>query len=138
MFCTKCGSEIPNDSDFCSKCGTSLIKKATYNTTISSSTGTRDQNRGNLIFPKNPPPSQWLTAWCLLFPGIPQLVIGQIGKGLMYLALGIVFALIPNLYPLATITVGAVSFIEARKAIATLRSGKPITKWENTPAKGYE
>jgi hypothetical protein len=33
---------------------------------------------------------------------------------------------------------GVMSMLQANKAINTLRSGKPITKWDDVPPPGYD
>ena len=34
MFCSKCGTQIADDTKFCSKCGTKVVYKATGDTSI--------------------------------------------------------------------------------------------------------
>lgn len=135
MFCTKCGKESSSNEQFCSKCGNSLNGNVSG---ISSSTGTRDQvNKSDLIYPKNKIPSKWIGAWAFLWPGIPQCILGQKEKGIMYIfmALGIeivVAFIMPNGVGWAvSIGMGIASCTDAVKAIDIFRAGKPIGKWDN-------
>lgn len=135
MFCTKCGNEVSSGTRFCPKCGKEL-SSSTSNT--STATGTRDQvNKDDLIFPKEKVPSKWIAAWSLLLPGVPQFILGQTPKGFMILGFSILCAFIPNLYPWGSLAVSIMSIMNACKAIDTLRSGKPITKWNDVPPPGY-
>jgi hypothetical protein len=134
MFCKSCGNQI--SGTFCSKCGTKSDAPQ-----ASSTIGTRDQKRSDLIF-KNPPPSSWVAAWSFLLPGLSQLILGQVAKGLMYMGIVILLgiflggALGDATYGLGMgASMGA--FFDARKAIQTLRLGKPITKWGNVPPADY-
>lgn len=130
MYCTKCGKEMSGNEKFCPGCG----KASDVVTNVSSAVGTRDQvNNSELIYPKDKVPSKAILLWCLLLPGIPQFILGQTGKGLMLLAFGIMCAIIPGLYPYGTLVVGVISVVAGNKAINTLRSGKPITKWDDNP-----
>lgn len=123
---------MSGNEKFCPGCG----KASDVVNNVSSAIGTRDQvNNSELIYPKDKVPPKAILLWCLLLPGIPQFILGQTGKGLMLLAFGIMCAIIPGLYPYGTLVVGVISVVAGNKAINTLRSGKPITKWDDNPPK---
>jgi|WetSurMetagenome_2_1015567.scaffolds.fasta_scaffold253716_1 TM2 domain-containing membrane protein YozV len=135
MFCTRCGKDLPNGTAYCPDCGTEVKQNPTWVTTPQpTSTGTRDQTKSNLIYPKSKIPSKWIAAWSFLFPGISQCILGQVGKGIMYMALCIVVGLILANVDIgygASIGFGIAACIDAMKAIDRLRAGKPIGKWDN-------
>jgi TM2 domain-containing membrane protein YozV len=136
MYCTSCGNEANPGARFCSKCGKEF-NSSSMNT--SNSVGTRDQvKKEELIYPKDKIPSKWIIAWSLLLPGIPQFILGQSYKGVMFVAFAIVFFFIPDLPFVVSVVMGVMSMLQANKAINTLRSGKPITKWDDVPPPGYD
>jgi TM2 domain-containing membrane protein YozV len=152
MYCKKCGNQLSDDAKFCPKCGNQgqEILSTVQGTqdqqrsnqgqeTSSIAQGTRDQQRSDLIYPKNPPPSKAISWWALLLPGISQIIIGQVAKGILLMGvyLFISFFALNYFDPLLKLCfyIGffCIAFFDSRKAINTLHSGKAISKWENVP-----
>jgi TM2 domain-containing membrane protein YozV len=96
-----------------------------------SGVGTRDQQpRGNLIYPRNPPISPHLALVTLIIVGLPQLVYGQVGKGIL---LFILFWLsVPTVFGPAIILL--LALIDAYMVANTLKAGKPVSKWACFPS----
>jgi hypothetical protein len=97
---------------------------------IHSAVGTRDQTRGSgLIYPRNPPLSPHLAWLTLLIPGLPQLIFGQVGKGIVIFIVACV--LLPT--GIGPLLVALVALIDAYLVGRALQSGKAISKWQFFP-----
>ena len=96
-----------------------------------SGVGTRDQQpRGNLIYPRNPPISPHLALVTLIIVGLPQLVYGQVGKGILLFVL--FWLSVPTVFGPAIILL--LPLVDAYMIGSTLKSGKPVSKWACFPS----
>jgi hypothetical protein len=97
---------------------------------VHSGMGTRDQiGARNLIYPRNPPLSPHLAWLTLLIPGLPQLIFGQIGKGILIFIVTCV--LLPT--GLGPLLVALIALIDAYLVGRALQSGKALSKWQFFP-----
>lgn len=76
-FCSNCGNEIDEKAEICPKCGV-RVKSIPITTSIS-------------IEKKS---SGIAAIASFLFPGLGQVYNGEIGKGIMFVIIGIIFALL--------------------------------------------
>jgi hypothetical protein len=179
MFCQECGKDIPQGSKFCPECGfnyqtgssqqgppvigttqqappvqgdvrqtSSTPQVAPQQPTTQFDAGV---SRGNsdLVFPKNPPSSPHLCWLNIIWWGIPHLVYGQTGKGILLMLFATLcccgnFWLTPLLF--FTTIIGAVLglfiwaiptvliIIDSYKIGKTLASGKSVGKWSCFPS----
>lgn len=152
MFCSNCGKAIPDFSRFCPECGNTLANSKAGGAVPPqpapqaappggpphafppsfgmSGVGTRDQQpRGNLIYPRNPPISPHLALVTLLIVGLPQLVYGQVGKGILLFVL--FWLSVPTVVGPAAILI--LALIDAYMIGNTLKSGRPVSKWRCFP-----
>lgn len=92
--------------------------------------GTRDQQTGgNLIYPPNPPLSPHLAWITLLIVGLPQLLYGQVGKGIvLFLVFWLSFVTV-----IGPMVVLVLAFIDAYMVGSALKAGKPISRWASFP-----
>jgi hypothetical protein len=160
VFCANCGKPIPDFSRFCPECGSTLANSRTAAETPQvpppipaqvpppfqppaasqfapphhngmSGIGTRDQQpRGNLIYPRNPPISPHLALVTLMIVGLPQLVYGQVGKGILLFVL--FWLSVPTVFGPAVILL--LALIDAYMIGGTLKAGKPVSKWACFPS----
>lgn len=139
MLCPKCGQENADTTNFCSKCGSALKGQASQQeVSAPQGAGTRDQcSTDVLVYPRNPPLSPHLCWLNLIWPGIAQMVHGQIAKGVcLVVALPISLSIAAALWIffLLPMMVVILSTIDAYKVGKTLEAGKPVGKWEWFPA----
>ncbi|WP_409998428.1 zinc-ribbon domain-containing protein [Bradyrhizobium sp. SZCCHNR1075] len=138
MDCSKCGKAIADGSHFCPECGaqldaptkpsphaqTRLTEKFPQTTPM----GTRDQKEpADLVYPRNPPLSPHLCWLGVLLPGVPQIVYGQVWKGVVLLTAAFFVAALVTPAGLALIIA---SVWDAYKIGKKLASGQPVGKWE--------
>lgn len=117
ITCKGCNSQIDSGSRFCSKCGTAT--QATGEAERSPS------DPGSLVYPPNPPRSEWLCLCSLILPGSAQLIYGQTAKGLLVCFVSIWLGF-------GWVTFGIVNIIMAIDAYhigKALKLGKTIGKW---------
>jgi TM2 domain-containing membrane protein YozV len=120
-FCQNCGAETNAAAVMCVKCGVSL----------QAATATAQQS-GAVILPSNPPKDVVLMCvLSVLLPGLGQIVLGQVGKGIVLLAGPIAFYLITCGFGfLLAPVVWIVAAVDAYKIANKLRGGKPVRRWE--------
>ncbi len=94
MFCSKCGSEAKDDVKFCPKCGASVSNSGESQST----TETKDNNSGFQRKPEWKSEGTTLVLTIVLglfgFGGIGHIYLGQLGKGIAILIVGIVLLVI--------------------------------------------
>lgn len=71
MYCKNCGAQIDDRAEICPKCGV--------------------RNRASSAGGKNPGVAAIAS---VIFPGLGQIYNGEIGKGIMFVIIGTVFALL--------------------------------------------
>lgn len=123
--CSKCGGKNPEGTTFCSDCG-SRVGGYDHKSSKTSENriGTRDQHLGDgLIYPRNPPLSPFYSLLCFI-PGLPQIIFGQIGKGLAMLFMTALFVPMDLEWCMMI-----ASLIDGYKVGAKLKSGKPVSPW---------
>lgn len=129
--CSKCGAKNPEGTTFCSDCG-SRVKGYDHKPAKVSENklGTRDQDLGDgFIYSRNPPLSPFYSLIGFFLPGLPQIIYGQIGKGLAMLVLAMLLSTTgPGILIMAF-----VSLIDGYKVGVKLKSGKPVRPWEFFP-----
>ncbi len=130
MHCTDCGKEIADGSTFCPECGAKLSAPGPAQQKPDTVAGTRDQvNRENVVYPKNPPLSPHLAWLSLILTGLPQLIFGQVAKGIVCCA--VFFLSLPTgILPLPILIAAS---IDAYMVGKILQSGKPVTRWQFFP-----
>ncbi|WP_400153802.1 zinc-ribbon domain-containing protein [Candidatus Methanomassiliicoccus intestinalis] len=88
MYCMKCGSEIPDGSEFCSKCGNPVSPSASQNNTYANPQPYAYQYQ-------RPLKSAGLAAvLSFLFTGLGQVYVGKIARGIGFIVCGVVIALV--------------------------------------------
>ncbi|MEO8218307.1 MAG: zinc ribbon domain-containing protein [Acidobacteriota bacterium] len=113
MFCGACGNKVENpNAVICVSCGSSLMAG------------------GGKIYPSAPPKDPVLMAilsGCCI-AGLGQIVIGQVGKGVLIMIGSVILALFTvGLSILITWPLGALdAYIVAKK----LAEGRPVGQWE--------
>lgn len=131
MNCTSCGSSLAMGARFCGTCGTSA---ATPAATLEApgSTGTRDRgsSAAALVYPRNPPLSPHLALLGLMIVGLPQLVFGQVGKGIVLFCLFWV-SFVAVVVPLLVL---AAAIVDAYMVGFTLQKGQPVGRWQFFPS----
>ncbi|TQS82275.1 hypothetical protein A3206_01025 [Candidatus Methanomassiliicoccus intestinalis] len=84
----KCGSEIPDGSEFCSKCGNPVSPSASQNNTYANPQPYAYQYQ-------RPLKSAGLAAvLSFLFTGLGQVYVGKIARGIGFIVCGVVIALV--------------------------------------------
>ena len=140
--CASCKEEIPEGSKFCPECGGQVGS--------SGQTPTADQTAGtgyqiecdDFVYPRNPPLSPHLAWLALIVLGFPQVIFGQVGKGIVILIVSIIsIFFITSIIPV-TITLQlalfmpilwTVAIIDAYKVGYVLKAGFPVGKWAFFP-----
>jgi TM2 domain-containing membrane protein YozV len=167
MFCQECGKDIPQGSKFCPECGFNYqtgssqqgppvigttqqappvlgdVRQTSSTPQVAPQQPTTQFDAGSqgrtpdLVYPKNPPLSPhfcWL-GWFLW--GVPQIIHGQIAKGILLLL--VCMFVIPLLVvtviglPLA-ILIQILLVVDSYKVGKTLKTGKPVGKWRFFPS----
>jgi hypothetical protein len=82
------------------------------------------------VYPSNPPKSPNLCWWNVIWPGIAQLALGQVGKGILLLLVSPLSLLI---LPLAFAVVVA-SVVDGYQVGKVLKSGRPVGNWQFFPS----
>ena len=130
MYCTNCRKKIADGATFCPECGVELGAPSQAQQKPNTVAGTRDQvSLENLVYPKNPPLSPHLAWLTLILPGLPQLIFGQIAKGIVCCV--VFFVSIPTVIGPFAILIAAL--IDAYIVGKILQSGKPVTRWQFFP-----
>jgi len=140
--CMSCGVAPTNGNRFCRNCGTQTNPAALVCTRCGVPTGVptqqavvRVQGDGRAIFPSNPPKDPVLICvLSVLLPGLGQIILGQVGKGVM-----LVVSLLA-LFPIGFITCGVgwflypvvwlVAAVDAPLIASKLKQGKAVQPWE--------
>ena len=130
MFCQSCGKELASGVTFCSECGAEIGENVQVQDAHNTIEGTRDQvSEENLVYPKNPPMSPHLAWLTLIIPGLPQLIFGQVAKGVVCF---IVFLIsIPT--GIGPLVVLIAALVDAYMVGNVLHSAKPIKRWQFFP-----
>ena len=129
MKCKECGTEVSSNMNHCPNCGASCAG-AVQSTAVRG--GGNNGRQDNLVYPKNPPMSPHLALLSFLMPGLPQLVFGQVGKGLLMMVVFIA-TVETVILPVAILIF---SIIDAYKVGNTLKSMVPVGKWQIFPSAG--
>ncbi len=79
------------------------------------------------IQPKNPPRSPHFALFTLLLPGLPQLLFGQVQKGLVLMGVYVVCAIWAG--PLLMLAVWVVALVDAYKVGYALADMTPVGEW---------
>ncbi len=82
-YCPKCGSEIKGDKDRCDNCG--------YDLSMFKEDGERDVSTVYLLKKKDPTLAGILS---FIFPGLGQIYVGDIGRGILVMAIAFIIALV--------------------------------------------
>lgn len=83
MYCTKCGTEIPDDSEYCSKCGNPTSPNAAQNNRYAGAPPYAYQYH-------RPLKSAGLAAiLSFLFTGLGQVYAGRIARGIGFIVCGV-------------------------------------------------
>jgi TM2 domain-containing membrane protein YozV len=91
-------------------------------------------SKSNMIYPKKSPPSKWLILLTAVFPGLTQIVLGQVAKGFLYLLLVILLGFLAMFVPVARAfpyLMYGLCIGDAWGAITSLQQNKPIGKWRS-------
>ena len=131
MYCKKCGNEISDDARFCPKCGASLSKDFA-SSEQSFSNPSANATTSDLVYPRNPPCSPHVAWWCLLWPGISHILLGQKAKGIvLMIASSLISFLSAGSLAILVIIPSVIDAFCVGKALA---NGKPVGKWELFPS----
>jgi TM2 domain-containing membrane protein YozV len=138
MFCTYCGTEMPENARFCFTCGKAsdlppnVSKGSSEPSAIVPAPviSVSDPGQNDLIYPPTSPNEPLTMALCsgCCIAGMGQMALGQVGKGLVILGGSIVLALMTGgvsaflTWPLSAVD----AFLIAKK----LRDGHAVAKWE--------
>jgi len=136
MNCIKCGRKISDAARFCPECGTASSSDPAQQSLPrmqATATGTRDQiQRSGMVYPKNPPLSPHLAWLNLLYAGIPQIVFGQVMKGIILIVIATVSLF--TVPVIGIIIIDIVAIIDSYKVGNKLASGRPVGKMEWFPS----
>jgi len=132
MYCASCGKQMDDKSRFCPECGSMAAEPgAAPNAAGGTWEGTRDQTHpSDTVFPSNPPKSPMHCWWNLLWPGIGHIVQGQVGKGVMLMAVSFAANFV---LPFINFVIVPGAIIDAYKVGKALASGKTVRKWDWFP-----
>jgi len=131
--CPKCNTENAQAARFCVSCGSDIAAKATgMPPAQQAQRPAAPPNKAKLIYPRNPPLSPHLCWLGLLIAGLPQLIYGQIGKGVvMFLAWFFLLGLVDDIP--AFLAACLVSIIDGYKVGKALQQGRALTRWQFFP-----
>lgn len=143
MFCQNCGTRLDTDAKFCPNCGQPVVDSAepspphsapddaaplppapTPTPAVGSTSSGGDLIRNPQVI--DPILAGALSGCCL--PGLGQIIIGQVVKGLALMALAVVLAVVTGgvgIIPV-WIIIGVDAYFIARK----LREGQAVAQWE--------
>jgi TM2 domain-containing membrane protein YozV len=83
----------------------------------------------NMVYPKNPPLSPWLSLINLFIPGLAQMIYGQVAKGVIILGVS---------YFLSIAGIGLLVWLasipDAYMVGNTLQNGRPVGQWQFFPS----
>ena len=93
MFCSQCGTQLPDGSKFCPHCGISLQNNqqnpsAPQPVVVNVVNNTATTNNNSLHSELNPPKSRWIAFFLCLFAGYlgaHKFYVGKGGMGILYL-----------------------------------------------------
>jgi hypothetical protein len=85
----------------------------------------------NVVYPSVTPKSPHLTWLNLLLIGLPQMIYGQVGKGLSLLAAAVVLAIVTA--GLSALPFVIATIIDGYMVGSVLKSGRPVGKWQFFP-----
>ena len=123
IFCPKCGVHPLNDSKFCQECGKPTVEKQE----ICTSCGVRLIHT-SYVLPSFPAKRPGTAAVLSLFPGLGQLYLGQITKGIsLFFAWSVLSVVSAGMLSLPLwITIGIDAYLVGRK----LARGQAVGFWE--------
>ena len=148
MFCVHCCTRLPEEARFCSRCGKPTDNLVAPSPTASSSP-TSGVLRSNVVeVPRTDatdPPSHisdssnairksnsvnpWLAAvLSLVIAGLGQLILGQVGKGIVVLIVSFVLAIVTG--GLSALVMWPAMAIDAYMIAKKLRAGRVVGQWE--------
>jgi hypothetical protein len=136
--CLECGTSLSEGSKFCPACGTSAEKD--WESAIPAPGRRKPGAASHLIRPTDPPLSPhlcWLNLFC---PGIAQLILGQLWKGLLIIGFATLFGLAMSRFPASVMSFAAFgiligSTVDAYMVGKALKFGTSIGKWDWFPRK---
>jgi TM2 domain-containing membrane protein YozV len=122
--CPNCGAPVQPESSVCARCGSSVAAQQQQPGYAPPS-----QQSDGKVYPSNPPKSA-VTATILscFFPGVGQMYLGQVIKGVVILVAGIVLSTVTS--GIAGLPVWIVAMIDANNIAKKLASGRPVGQWE--------
>lgn len=124
IFCPTCGVHPLNDSKFCQECGKPTVEKQE----ICTSCGVRLIHTTSYVLTSFPAKRPGTAAVLSLFPGLGQLYLGQITKGIsLFFAWSVLSVVSAGMLSLPLwITIGIDAYLVARK----LARGQAVGFWE--------
>ena len=126
IFCPTCGVHPLNDSKFCQECGKPTVEKQE----ICTSCGVQLIHTTSYVLPSFPAKRPGTAAVLNLFPGLGQLYLGQITKGIsLFLAWSVLSIVSAGMLSLPLwITIGIDAYLVGRK----LARGQAVGFWNSS------
>lgn len=119
MYCSKCGEQIPDNSQFCPKCGASCNEQGPqYNVNNSAPYYENKQTKSRGL----------ATVLSILIVGVGQMYLGQVVKGIVMLIGAMVIGAITG--GLAALPIWILSAIDAYRIATKINEGKTVGEWE--------
>ncbi len=134
--CPACGSDVPADGVFCPSCGANITEEIFPEPKVAPKAlghGTRDQRvvtDDDYVYPSVPPKSTALCLFDILLPGLAQIILGQVAKGIVIMVCFVASMFIMNCI-LWAVWLG--SIVDAYQVAQKLQRGQPVRKWEFFP-----
>ncbi len=132
MLCTKCGVENVAHARFCFGCGALLNTKSESSETFPREEPSSILTDSCLVCSRNPPRSPHIALWCLLWPGISQILFGQKQKGIVMM----VTSSLVNILSGGTLSIPVmiIGCIDAYMVGHALLKRHPVKKWSFFPS----
>lgn len=118
--CPACGSPLQEGLKFCTGCGKPVSAPAG----VAAGTG------AGWSTPARPTPSPHMALFNLIFPGIGQLIFGQVKKGILFIVLFIIS--LPTVF--GPVIVLVMSIIDGYKVGSKLRRTGAVGEWDFFPS----
>jgi len=112
MKCATCRRPVSSTADHCPHCGARLNAVAT--------------REGGALLPQEPKNPALAALMSFMLPGLGQIYVGQVGKGILYMAL-LLFS--PFTFGMTHIALMLYAAIEANALARRRMEGEPISKW---------